>query len=137
MNVYYHDKFCNTNFKNIIFKSMDEIFKISDVITLHLPLDEDSYHLLNKVSFSKMKRKPIIINTSRGDLVNETDVAHAIENNIIKSYLTDVLSYEPIKKNHPFSKYSNIQITPHVGSRTYESVERQAIMAIDNLVKNI
>ena len=82
-----------------------------------------------------MKKDCILVNTSRGDLVKENDITYAIEKRQIKAYLTDVLSQEPIKPNHPFSKYNNILITPHVASRTYENIEKQATMAINNLTK--
>ena len=59
------------------------------------------------------------------------------ENNILSGYLTDVLNEEPMIANHPFLKYNNIFVTPHIGSRTYESVERQGIMAVENLVNSL
>ena len=55
----------------------------------------------------------------------------------IKAYLTDVLEEEPMILNHPLNQFKNVIITPHIGSRTYESVERQGLMAVENLIKNI
>ena len=137
MNVFVYDKFISDDTKMYNCVSLKEIYNLSDFISLHLPLDSTTKNIININSIKLMKRKPIIINTSRGDLVNENDISYAISNNYIKAYLADVLSTEPIIKNHPFSKHKNIMITPHVGSRTYESVERQAIMSINNLVNNI
>ena len=58
---------------------------------------------------------------------------HSLKNNLITGYLTDVLDIEPMPSNHPLISFPNVLITPHIGSRTYQSVQRQAIMSIENL----
>ena len=83
--------------------------------------------------FNKVKQKPIIINTSRGRLVDIEALIYSIKNGLISGYLTDVLSEEPISDDEKLLGLNNVIITPHVGSRTYQSVEKQAIMAINNL----
>ena len=65
------------------------------------------------------------------------NISYTILNNRIKAYLEDVLSIKPIIKNYPFLKHKNIMIILHIGSRTFENVERQAIMLINNLINNI
>jgi D-3-phosphoglycerate dehydrogenase len=80
------------------------------------------------------KEGVIIVNTARGGLVDEAAVAEACRTGRIKAYAADVLATEPMQTPHPFQEIDNILITPHVGSRTYESVERQAVRATKNIV---
>ena len=89
------------------------------------------------VIFNKLKRNPIIINTSRGMLVDSKAIVEGLEQSKIRAYLTDVLTHEPILEEEVLNGVENIIITPHVGSRTYQSVERQGLMAVENLLKQI
>ena len=110
------------------------MFSSSDIISLHIPHNSSTEKLINKdVLSKKLKKKPIIINTSRGRLVDIDALIFSIENELISGYLTDVLSEEPISNDEKLLGLKNVIITPHVGSRTYQSVEKQAIMAINNL----
>ena len=84
-----------------------------------------------------MKKNPIIINTSRGKLIDTDSLIDAIEKDQIKGYLTDVLAEEPINENEKLIGVKNIIITPHVGSRTFQSVQRQGTCSINNLIKNL
>jgi D-3-phosphoglycerate dehydrogenase len=77
----------------------------------------------------------VFINPARGGLVNEGDVAEACRSGQLGGYGTDVLDVEPQKAPHPFQEIDNIIVTPHVGSRTFESVERQALRAVQNIVE--
>ena len=81
-----------------------------------------------------MKDGAIIINTSRGGLVVEQDIVDACNSGKLRGYGTDVLEREPMQTPHPFQGVDNIVVTPHVGSRTNESVERQAVRATLNVV---
>jgi D-3-phosphoglycerate dehydrogenase len=90
--------------------------------------------MINKDSISLMKDGAILINTSRGGVVVEQDIADACKSGKLKGYAADVLEHEPIKPPHPFMEIDNIIITPHVASRTFESVQRQGLRAANNLV---
>ena len=81
-----------------------------------------------------MKKGAILINTARGGLVVEQDIADACKSGQLGGYGADVLEHEPLKRRHPFKEVDNIIITPHVGSRTFECVERQALRAAINIV---
>ena len=81
-----------------------------------------------------MKDGAFIINTARGGVINEADVAAACSNGKLGAYATDVLDIEPMQTPHPFQEIDNIIITPHIGSRTHESVGRQAMRAVTNLI---
>jgi D-3-phosphoglycerate dehydrogenase / 2-oxoglutarate reductase len=107
----------------------------ADIISLHMNLDENNRGFLNAGLIHKMKRGAIIINTARGGLINERDVAEACKSGQLGGYGTDVLEHEPQKPGHAFCGLDNIIVTPHVGSRTFESVERQALRAVTNIVE--
>ena len=81
-----------------------------------------------------MKDGAILVNTGRGGLVVEQDVADACRSGKLRGYGADVLETEPMKTPHVFQDVDNILVTPHVGSRTNESVERQGLRAVNNLV---
>ena len=106
----------------------------ADVVSLHMPMTDETSGLINKDSIATMKDGAIIVNTARGGLVVEQDIAEACRSGKLTGYGTDVLSEEPMKAPHPFQEVDNILVTPHVGSRTFESVERQAVRATLNLV---
>jgi D-3-phosphoglycerate dehydrogenase len=108
--------------------------KIADVVSLHMSLDDTNRGLFNKDLLSKMKKGSYLINTARGGLVVENDIAEACKSGHLGGYATDVLDKEPQVPNHPFTGIDNIIVTPHVGSRTFESVERQAMRAVTNLI---
>jgi D-3-phosphoglycerate dehydrogenase len=112
----------------------EEALKDADVITLHMNLDEHSRHFINKERLALMKTGAILINTARGGLVSEPDIAEACKSGKLAGYGADVLEEEPMKPGHPFQSIDSILITPHVGSRTFESVERQAMRATLNIV---
>jgi D-3-phosphoglycerate dehydrogenase len=81
-----------------------------------------------------MKKGSVLINTARGELVETNDIAAALKSGQLLGYGADVLESEPPPKDHPLFACSNAVLTPHIGSRTYESVARQAKMAAQNLI---
>jgi len=114
------------------------VFANADIISLHIPHNASTEHIINRdVIFNQLKKTPIIINTSRGKLVVSEAIIEGIRAQKIKGYLTDVLETEPILENEVLLGVENIIISPHVGSRTYQSVQRQATMAIENLINLI
>ena len=117
--------------------SFEAIAKQSDIVSLHLPLNSSTSSLINKKFLSKCTRKPILINTSRGDIVNPSDLLHALDKGIISAYLTDVLAIEPMSSEDPFSAHERIWISPHIGSRNKETILRQGMQAVTNLLSAI
>ncbi len=111
-----------------------EVATQCDVLSLHMNLTDANRRMINKDFIAKMRNKAMIINTARGGLVHEADIAQACKEGKLWGYGTDVLEHEPIQAPHPFQGVDNIVVTPHVGSRTFESVERQAVRATLNLV---
>ncbi len=114
--------------------SADQVAKQADVLTLHMNLTDENRYFINKERIATMKDHAIVVNCSRGGLIHEADVAKACHDGKLLGYAADVLEYEPMKTPHPFQEVDNIIITPHIGSRTFESVERQAVMATQNLL---
>lgn len=112
----------------------EDAIKDADIISLHMNLDDNNRGFVNKLRIAAMKKGAIVINTARGGLVVEQDVADACKSGQLGGYGADVLDHEPMKPPHPFMEIDNIIITPHVGSRTFESVERQAMRATLNIV---
>ncbi len=114
--------------------TLEDAFHEADILSLHLNLDDTTRGLINKTRLAAMKKGAFIINTARGGLVVEQDVADACKSGQLGGYAADVLEHEPIQPPHPFMEIDNIIITPHIGSRTFESVERQAMRATLNIV---
>jgi D-3-phosphoglycerate dehydrogenase len=114
--------------------SLEEALHNADIVTLHMALGETNRGFLNKTRIAAMKKGAIVINTARGGLVVEEDIAAACESGQLGGYAADVLEHEPPAPDHPFTRIDNIIVTPHVASRTFESVERQAVRATLNIV---
>jgi D-3-phosphoglycerate dehydrogenase len=118
--------------------SLETIFEEANVISLHLPHTPKTEYLINReVIFEKLKKQPIIINTARGMLVDSLALIDGLKQAKIKGYLTDVLAHEPMLDDEVLRGVDNVIITPHVGSRTYQSVQKQGSMAVNNLLNLI
>jgi D-3-phosphoglycerate dehydrogenase len=114
--------------------SAQDVIKEANVLTLHTSLSNETRGMINAKTLAMMKDDSILVNTARGGLVVEADIAAACKSGKLRGYGTDVLEQEPIKPGHPFLEIDNILITPHIGSRTNESVQRQGVRAATNLV---
>lgn len=113
---------------------LTQLFSKSDVISLHTNLTEETRDMISTASIANMKDGVIILNCARGELVNTPDMATVLESGKVGGYGADVLDEEPPPADHPLLKAPRCIVTPHIGSRTYESVERQAVMATQNLI---
>ncbi len=114
--------------------TMAEVLKSADVISLHCFLDDNTRNMINAQSLSEMRQGAIVLNCARGELVNTTDMVAALNSGQIGGYGTDVLDEEPPPSNHPLLTAKNCVVSSHIGSRTYESVVRQALRATHNLL---
>lgn len=113
--------------------SMDEIFSKCDIVSLHCPLIEKTKYLINAERLKTMKPTAIVINTGRGPLVNEKDLADALNNGTIYAAGVDVLSTEPPKADNPLLSAKNCFITPHVAWATKAARVRLMDIAVNNL----
>ena len=111
-----------------------QLLRESNIVSLHTNLTEETRDMICAASINNMKDGAILINCGRGELTHTGDIAAALESGKLGGYGADVLDQEPPPADHPLLGTKNCIITPHVGSRTYESVQRQAGMATQNLV---
>ena len=136
MKVLAFDEYPNQNGKTLAtYVSLDELYAQSDIISLHVPLFPSTQGMINKTSLSKMKNGVIIINTSRGPLVNEPDMKAGLESSQVGYYATDVVSTEPIRADHVLLNTKNCLITPHIAWAPKESRQRLMDIAVDNLAQ--
>lgn len=121
------------NSEIIKFVDLDELLKKSDVISLHCPLFDTTRGMINKDTISKMKDGVYIVNTSRGPLISEKDLADALNSGKVAGAAVDVVSAEPIKMDNPLLKAKNCIITPHIAWAPRESRARLMNIAVNNL----
>lgn len=113
--------------------TLDGLFGASDVVSLHCPLTDTTRELMNSASIEKMRDGAILINTGRGPLVNEADVADALASGKLSAYCADVLSSEPPSASDPLIGVPNAFITPHVAWATLEARLRLMDIAVCNI----
>jgi len=103
--------------------SLEELISTSDVISFHCPLTSGTKRMLDKTAFGKLKKGVLLINTCRGELIDETALCDALERGTVGAYGTDVVEGEPIAGDHRLLKYKNVLIVPHLGGFTTESLK--------------
>jgi len=136
MNILYTDKKINDKIENKLNGKnvkLDELLKNSDFISLHVPLTEKTFHLIDKEEFQKMKNTAFIINTSRGPVVNESALVKALQLNQIAGAGLDVYENEPEFKEE-LNQLKNTVLLPHIGSATLETRTKMAIIAAKNII---
>lgn len=114
------------------YDTLDKLLRNSDVISLNCPLTDKTYEIINKHTLSKMKQGVILINTSRGQLINEKDLLNALETGHVRSCGLDVLETEPPKDNILIGA-PNVIVTPHIAWAALEARTKLMNIAIDNL----
>ncbi len=114
--------------------SMDEVLIGANVVSLHCFLDENTHGMINAAKIAEMQDDVIVLNCARGELVETDDIAAALASGKAAGYGADVLDEEPPRSDHPLFTAPNCIITSHIASRTYESVERQALRSTHNLI---
>jgi D-3-phosphoglycerate dehydrogenase len=112
-----------------------ELLAAADYVSLHTNLTAETRDLVRRETIERMRPGVIVINCARGEIVNTADMAAALASGHVRGYGTDVLDEEPPPAGHPLVGLPNCVITPHVGSRTHESVQRQAMAAVTNLIR--
>ena len=113
--------------------TLDEVLTESDILSLHCPLTPDTQHLINSQTLQKMKPSAILINTGRGPLVNDQDVADALNHHRLQAFCADVLTEEPPKADNPLLGCENAYITPHIAWASSEARVRLLDVAISNV----
>lgn len=113
--------------------TLDGLFAASDILSLHCPLTADTREMINKETLAKMRPGTILINVSRGALVNEQDVAEALESGQLGAYGADVMCEEPPAKTNPLFAQPHAYITPHIAWATVEARMRLMQIAAENI----
>jgi glycerate dehydrogenase len=131
MNVLINKRTLDSTDKRMV--ELDELLTKSDYVSLHLPLTENNQEFINESSLQKMKSNAIFINTARGGLVNEKELADALNNGIIGGAALDVLSAEPPSADNPLLKAKNCLITPHIAWGSYEARQKLLNIVVENI----
>ncbi len=113
--------------------SMNELLTTCDILSLHCPLTTETTHLINKQSLQLMKPTAILINTGRGPLVCDADVAHALQDGSLHAYCADVLTEEPPRPDNPLVTCPRAYLTPHIAWATREARRRLVTVAVGNV----
>ena len=134
-----YDPYINSNLENefnLKFTTFDEVIKTSNIISIHVPLNEETKNLINSNVFNKMSKKPILINTSRGSIVNEKDLIVAYKNKNISGFALDVFGKEPVEDNFykQIDDTFNCILTPHISGVTQESNKKISEFIANKLI---
>lgn len=113
--------------------TLEELYRCSDVISLHVPQTKDTTEMINRTAIDQMKDGVILLNTARGGLLDETAVAEALNNGKIAAAGVDVVSTEPVQSNNPLLQAKNCFITPHIAWAPVETRKRLMGIAVENL----
>ena len=136
MNVYVYDPFLDSNIikeYNCIPIGKNEGLALADFVTVHLPLNENTKNFISKTELSLMKKNSVIVNTSRGGIIDENSLYEALNSKLIKGAGMDVFESEPPSSDHPFFNLDNILLTPHNAALTLECRERMSLEASENI----
>ena len=132
---YWNDKAAN-NF-GVTFVDLDTLLKESDIISLHVPLTPSSEKMIGTREFARMKKSAILINTARGQVIDEDALIKALREKQISGAGLDVFEKEPLSLSSPLLEFENIALTPHVVFLSHESLEKCTNVCVQNVEKFI
>ena len=118
---------------NVKYCSLNELLEKSDIISIHVNLSKETKNMINASAFKLLKKDAILINTSRGEVINEEDMLKALDAKLIGGIGLDVFNEEPY--NGDLTKYENVILTPHIGSYAKEIRNKMEIESVNNLIK--
>ena len=113
--------------------TMNTLFKSSDIISIHIPYSKETHEIVDEKLLGKMKKSAFLVNTSRGKIINESNLIKALKQRKISGAALDVFRNEPIGKKHMFTKMENVVLVPHIGSSSKETREKMAEITMINL----
>lgn len=122
---------------DVEFVDLPTLLQRSDIVSVHSPLNESTRHLLNAHCFEHMKSSAVLVNTSRGDVVDQEALVHALETGHIAATGLDVTSPEPLPPSHKLFSLPNCVILPHVGSSTTKTRQDMINLVVNNLVAGL
>ena len=136
METYVYDPFLDSDYikeKNCIPIEKDYGLDIADFVSIHLPLNKNTKNFISQKELELMKKSTVLVNTSRGGIVNENDLYRALKSKKIRGAGMDVFISEPPESNHPFFELNNILLTPHNAALTLECRRRMSLEASENI----
>jgi phosphoglycerate dehydrogenase-like enzyme len=113
---------------------LEEVLERADVLSLHLPLVEGTHHLFDRVTFRKMRPHALLINTSRGAIIDEQALLNALQRKEIGGFAADVLTTEPPEKDNPLLQFKNVLITPHSASLTARTYNEMCVITVQHTI---
>jgi glyoxylate reductase len=137
MKILYHDLKRNSRFEKelgVVHAGKAELLRQSDFVSLHLPLSEETHHFIGENELKLMKPSAILVNSSRGEVVDQTALLTALENRQIAGAGLDVTDPEPMRANNPLLGLPQVTVLPHIGSATRETRAKMTEMAAQNLI---
>ena len=141
MRVIYFDPYCDADkapFVDVGLRcELDELLAESDFVSLHVPLTDDTYHLINAETLTRMKPTAVLVNTSRGPVVDSDALYDALQAGQIAYAALDVTDPEPLSGNHKLLTLSNCLVVPHIASASHATRTRMAVMAAENLLAGL
>lgn len=140
MNILYHNRSRNEEAEKMYdatYCSLEELLKQSDYICLMTPLTPQTEKMISEKEFKLMKKSAVFVNGSRGKTVDEAALILALQNKEILAAGLDVFEIEPVQTNNPLLTMENVVTLPHIGSATYETRMKMAMLAAENVVKGV
>ncbi|MGB6463836.1 MAG: D-glycerate dehydrogenase [Nitrosotalea sp.] len=122
---------------NARYVSLDELFRRSDVVSIHAPYTPKTHEIVNLKLLKSMKKTSFLINAARGKIINEKDLVVALKKKIISGAALDVFQNEPIGISNPLTGLRNVLMTPHIGSATVETRREMAEITVKNLILSL
>jgi lactate dehydrogenase-like 2-hydroxyacid dehydrogenase len=119
---------------DITYVPLEELLQCSDFVSIHVSLNKDSFHIIDESKIRLMKKTAFIINTSRGQIINEQDLVSALRNKVIAGAGLDVYESEPISRTNPLTQMPQTVLLPHIGSATFMTRSKMAEVAANNIV---
>lgn len=137
MKILYHNRSRNQQLESelgVRYAELDELLAQSDFVSIHASLNSQSRSLIDKAKLQLMKKTAFLINTARGQVVNEAELVRALKGNQIAGAALDVFEKEPLPRTSPLLKMKNVVLLPHIGSATYPTRSKMAEVAAKNLL---
>jgi phosphoglycerate dehydrogenase-like enzyme len=117
--------------------SIEVLFERSDIITSHIPLNKNTHHMVNQERLSMMKPSAILINTSRGSIIDELALIEALNQGTIAAAGLDVFEKEPVEISNPLLKMDNVIVTPHMAGTTWDTWSRRCQFGFENMKRSL
>lgn len=137
MQVLYYDPIRNPKLEEETgakYTTLEEVLKTADIVTIHVPLTPETKHLINEEKLKLMKKTAILINTSRGAVVDTNALVKALREGWIAGAGLDVYEEEPLPPGHPLTTLDNVVLTPHIGASTHEAQARAGVLIAEKVI---